>query len=268
MPNLLLQKITLILITAITLWLPSNVLAWGMTGHRVVGEVADFYLSVKARAAIKKIIGNERLALAANWADFIKSDTSFKYMDSWHYVNLPAGLNKEGVFNYLDTEKVPNIYNKTLEMIAVLKNPKSTLAQKQLALRLVIHFIGDMNQPMHVARKDDQGGNRVNVFWFNEKTNLHRIWDSQLIDYQQLSYSEYARAINDPSPIQLVNWKKSTIKDAVYESYEACNKIYSMTKPDDKLSYRYNFDFADILNVQLLKGGIRLAQVLNNIYGI
>lgn len=260
-------RIILSVALLLAMLLPAKTFAWGMTGHRIVGEVASRHLSSKAKAAIKKILGTESLAMASNWADFVKSDSTYKYLDTWHYVNLPVGLDRAAIYNFLDMEKEANIYNKTLEMIEILKKPGATLSERQMAMRLLIHFIGDMNQPMHTARKEDLGGNRVSVMWFNEKTNLHSLWDSKLIDHQQLSYTEYANAVDNASPIELVNLKKGTIRDAVYDAYQASNKIYSMTKPDAKLSYRYNFDFLELLNIQLRNGGIRLAQVLNNIYG-
>src|SRR4030095_5757729 len=73
-------------------FLPFSCFAWGMLGHRIVGEIADKYLTLKARAEIKKNLGDESIAMATNWADFIKSDSNFKYLNNWHYVNLDSGL--------------------------------------------------------------------------------------------------------------------------------------------------------------------------------
>lgn len=260
----LLKKIAIAFALA---YVPFTAGAWGVLGHRIVGEVADYYLNPKARKAVQQILGSESMAITANWADFIKSDTAYNYLTNWHYVNLPEGLSQSDVFSYLDHQPGPNIYNKTNEMIAVLKNPKSTAEQKKLALRMVIHLIGDMHQPMHTARKDDLGGNKILLTWFGEKSNLHRVWDEGLIDFQQLSYTEYTKAINHPTALQLGAWQKASLKDCVYESYEICNKIYATgIKSDDKLSYKYNFDWINTVNEQLLKGGIRLAKVLNDIY--
>jgi len=262
-------KKTLVKIAAVGLlaYLPMQANAWGMIGHRVVGEVAESYLNAKTRKAIQAILGTESLAMSANWGDFIKSDSTYNYMYNWHFVNLPGGLDKQGVFNILETEKTPNLYNKIPDLIAVLKKSSSTAEQKKLALRMLVHLAGDLCQPMHVAHKEDLGGNRVSVLWFNEKSNLHRVWDEQLIEYQQLSYTEYTKAINHPSAIQLYNWRNTSLKDCIYESYTVCSKIYDNVKPDSKLSYRYNFEWVDTLNQQLLKGGVRLAKMLNDIYG-
>lgn len=248
------------------IYLPFTADAWGVLGHRIVGEVADQYISAKARKAIQQILGTESMAMAANWADFIKSDTSYNYLSNWHYVNLPGGLSKATVFNFLDNEAEPNIYNKINEMVSVLKNSKSTAAQKKLALRMLIHLVGDLHQPMHTARKEDLGGNKIFVTWFGEKSNLHRVWDEGLIDFQQLSYTEYTKAINHPTSAEFISWQKTSLKECVFESYQVCNQIYAGIKMDDKLSYKYNFDWVATINQQLLKGGIRLAKILNDIY--
>lgn len=261
------KKFKKIIIVTILAYLPFSAAAWGVLGHRIVGEVADGYINAKTRLAIKQILGNESLAMSANWADFIKSDTSYNYLASWHYVNLPADLSKSAVFSFLDNQPAANIYNKTNEMIAVLKDKNSTLDQKRQALRLIIHLVGDLHQPMHTARKDDLGGNKIQLLWFGEKSNLHRVWDEGLIDFQQLSYTEYTKAINYTTALQIANWQKSSLKDCVFESYTICNKIYATgIKNDDKLTYKYNFDWIGTVNEQLLKGGVRLAGILNSIY--
>lgn len=249
------------------LYVPFAANAWGVLGHRIVGEIADSYLTPNARKAIKQILGNETLAMCANWPDFIKSDTNYRYLSPWHYVNLPEGLDKAGLSNYLDNFSEPNVYNKANEMISLLKNPQTSADKKVFAMRVLVHLIGDMHQPMHTARKEDLGGNRISVMWFGQKSNLHRVWDEQLIDFQQLSYTEYTKAINFATPQQLTDWNKASLKDCVFESYQICNKIYATgIKNDDKLSYNYNFDWVETVNQQLLKGGVRLAKILNEIY--
>ncbi len=261
------NKVKLGLALVFLSYLPLNASAWGMTGHRVVGEVASSYLSSKARKAVKKILGNETMAMASNWPDFIKSDTSFNYMGAWHYVNLPAGLDQQGVYQFLNQEKAPNVYTQVNEMITVLKNKQSTPDQQKQALKVLIHLVGDLHQPMHTARKEDLGGNKVYLTWFGQRSNLHKVWDEAIIDYQQLSYSEYAIAINHPTKEQLNAWNSATLQNDIYGSYTVVNKIYAGVKPDEKLGYRYNFDYIDTVNAQLLKGGVRLAKMINDIYG-
>lgn len=241
---------------------------WGPTGHRIVAEVADQYLTKKARKAIAEILGTESLAMSANWADFIKSDSTFNYLSSWHYINEPAGLSKDDFMQRLATDSATDAYTKLNFLIAELKKPDLAADKKLMYLRLLIHIAGDLHQPMHVSRAEDQGGNKIKLNWFSEAANLHSLWDDKLIEFQKLSYTEYATAINHVTKAQRLEWSKETIADWCYESYTLSAQLYSeISTPEPKLGFRYNFDHVDMLNRQLLKGGIHLAALLNEIFG-
>ncbi|MFT3979190.1 MAG: S1/P1 nuclease [Ferruginibacter sp.] len=249
------------------LYFPLQSSAWGLLGHRIVGQIADSYLSKKAKRSIAEILGNESVAMCSNWADFIKSDSTYNYLSKWHYVNLATGLSKEQVVDYLHNDSLVNIYTKINWLTAELKKKELPKETRQFYLRLLIHFVGDMHQPLHIGRPDDQGGNRIRVMWFKEQKNLHQVWDEALIDFQQLSYTEYANAINFTTAEQRKAWQQAPISDWVYESYQYAEQIYADIKgPEDKLSYQYNFKYKAILESQLLKGGVRLAGLLNDIY--
>ncbi|OYW18811.1 MAG: hypothetical protein B7Z54_05295 [Sphingobacteriales bacterium 12-47-4] len=121
---------------------------------------------------------------------------------------------------------------------------------------------------LHVSRAEDLGGNRIYVQWFNENTNLHRLWDDQLLAFQQLSYTEFARAINHTTKADRKAWQEQPMTDWFWESYSTSQKLYKeITQPDQKLGFRYNFDHVDELNQCLLKAGVRLAGLLNAIFG-
>jgi hypothetical protein len=252
----------LILLLALSL----QTFAWGPTGHRVVGHIADSYLSCKAKRNIRKILGTESVAISSNWADFIKSDTSFKYLDSWHYINIKAGLNNTEFTNYLNNDTGTDAYTKLNFLIGELKNKQNSLEKKQFYLRLLIHIAGDIHQPMHVSRAEDLGGNRIKAFWFGDATNLHTLWDSKLIEFQDLSYTEYSANINHVSKQQRREWQQQPMTEWFFESYQLADKVYAGMKPEQKLGYRYNFDNVEMLNQQLLKGGVRLAGLLNEVF--
>ncbi|AFK03599.1 S1/P1 nuclease [Emticicia oligotrophica DSM 17448] len=254
----------LLLLLAISL----QTFAWGPTGHRVVGQIANSYLSGKAKRNIRKILGTESVAISSNWADFIKSDTSYKYLDSWHYINIKAGLNNTEFTNYLNNDKGTDAYTKLNFLIGELKKKELSIEQKRMYLRLLIHIAGDIHQPMHVSRAEDLGGNRIKAFWFSDATNLHALWDDKIIEFQKLSYTEYATSINHASKEQRREWQKQPMTQWFFESYQIANKLYADIKqPEPRLTFRYNFDNIDTLNQQLLKGGIRLAGLLNEIFG-
>ena len=248
--------------------MPGYAMAWGLLGHRIVGQIADSYLTRHARKEIFKILGNESVAMASNWPDFIKSDPSYSYLSSWHYVNIKPGLDAERLKRILDTDSSVNAYTKINFLVEQLKTADLTTEIRGMYLRLLIHIVGDIHQPLHVGRADDQGGNKIRVLWFKDSVNLHQVWDDRLINFQQLSYTEYAKAINFVTDDQMSLWKAESISDWIWQSYQLAERIYADIKqPNQKLEYRYNFDYLAVLNQQLLKGGVHLAVLLNEIFG-
>jgi hypothetical protein len=241
---------------------------WGQTGHRVVGEIAEIYLTNKARKAIREILGDESIAISSNWADFIKSDTAFNYLSPWHYVNAKQGLSQAEFNDVLARDTIVDAFTKLNFLIAELKNKQLPPGKKNMYLRLLIHIVGDIHQPLHVGKAEDLGGNRVRVLWFGDSTNLHSVWDDKMIESQDLSYTEYVKAINHTTKSQRRQWQQQPLNEWFYESYQLAGKVYSsVTQPFQRLSFRYNFDHIAIVNSQLLKGGIRLAGILNSIFG-
>jgi len=248
--------------------LPFYSFGWGVLGHRIVGQIADSYLTPKARAGIEKILGNETIAMASNWADFIKSDSAYSYISRWHYIDLDSGLTKEQVRAYLLKDTATDIYTRMNFLIGELKNKKLSIAKKRMDLKLLIHFVGDIHQPFHVGHREDMGGNKIKLYWFNSPTNLHALWDDQLINFQQLSYTEYTNAIDHTTTQQRLAWQKQPISEWIIESYQIAEQLYlEIKQPEPKLSYSYNYDHIQMLNERLVKAGIRLAGLLNQLFG-
>jgi S1/P1 Nuclease len=244
-----------------------NSVKWGTTGHRVIGEVATAYLRRRTKKRIQEILGPESIAISSNWADFIKSDTSMNYIGPWHYINVKGGMNNADFTAYLQNDTAVDAYTKIIFLTTQLKNKQLPMKEKQMYLRLLIHLVGDIHQPMHVSHAEDQGGNKIRVSWFNEPTNLHALWDDKLVDFQKLSYTEFTQNINHVSKEQRLEWQKQPLSEWFFESYQLADKVYSsITQADQKLSYRYNYDYIEIVNRQLLKGGVRLAGLLNEIF--
>ena len=241
---------------------------WGQTGHRVVGEIADSYLSKKARAAIQEILGNESIAITSNCPDFIKSDSTFNYLSPWHYINIKQGLSQSEFNSFLQKDTATDAYTKLNFLIAELRNKQLDIDKKRMYLRLLIHIVGDIHQPLHVGRFEDLGGNRIRVLWFGDSTNLHSVWDEKIIESQKLSYTEYVASINHTTKEERKSWQAQPINEWFYESYLLAGKVYgSVTPATSRLSFRYNFDHIEMLNSQLLKAGVRLAGLLNSIFG-
>lgn len=235
---------------------------WSATGHRVVGSVAEMHLSPKARKMIDKLLWGQSLAEAATFADDIKSEPAFRKFSPWHYVNLlPQGTYEE-VADNADGDIVKGIDY----CVSVLKDKSTSLADQAFYLKLLIHFIGDLHQPLHVGRAEDRGGNKIQLQWFDRGTNLHRLWDSNLIDDYGMSYMELSQNLPKWSKAKIREVQRGAVLDWVYEVRNVVNRIYDGVQSGDKLSYRYSSDWWPTVEDQLLRGGLRLAAVLNEIY--
>jgi len=261
------KKLKKLLLIAAILYAPFQSMAWGTQGHRICGQIASSYLTPKARKAIEQILGNESIALAGNWADFVRSDPAFSYLSTWHYIDFDKVYTYPEMVNYLNQDANVDAYTKLQFLIDELKKNNLSKYNRKIDLRMLIHIIEDIHQPMHAAHAEDKGGNDFKVNWFNNPTNLHSVWDSQLIDFQQLSYTEYAAAINHTTESERAEWQADPISKWIFESNQIANKLYTEIKPGDTLNYKYNFTHIDTVNGQLLKAGVRLAGVLNQIFG-
>jgi hypothetical protein len=258
------KKIVCIILIA---GLPFRVMAWGTLGHRIIGQIADSYLNKKAKKEIFNILGNESIAMSSNWADFVKSDPSYNYLSTWHYINFKGGLSKQQFQDFLKADTATDAYTKINFLTTALKNKNLDKEKKLLYLRVLIHLAGDVHQPLHAGRLEDRGGNSIRVLWFRDSVNLHQVWDDKLVSFQQLSYTEYTSAINHTTAAEAMQWQNEPVSTWLYESYQYAEKIYADIKtPYQRLDYKYNYDYVDILNTQLLKGGVHLAGLLNNIF--
>ena len=246
-----------------------HAMAWGMTGHRVIAEIAEAHLSKKAKRNIQKLIGNQKLAYWSNWADFIKShpDPALHTTGSWHFVNAPANLTYNEFVQVLHDSPDHNLYKSYLRIKEEAKRQTGTLAERQQQLYYILHLVGDAHQPMHVGRQDDLGGNTIDVTFFGRKGNIHRVWDSDLVDNEKYSFTEYASVLD----IDKADYRKyalnSSWEEWLYGSHQVANKIYDDVANSSTLSYKYIYDFKYIMEDCLLKAGLRLAKELNEIYG-
>ncbi|ACU07802.1 S1/P1 endonuclease family protein [Flavobacteriaceae bacterium 3519-10] len=245
----------------------SNAYSYGVTGHRVVAEIAENHLSNKARKNLKKIIGNQKLAYWANWPDAIKSDTTgvWKQTDTWHYVNISPQADLKSFSDSLQAQTGPNLYTQIKTLSAQIKDKKTSAKDREIALRFLIHLVGDSSQPMHVGRAGDLGGNTIKLKFFGENTNLHSLWDSKLVDFQKYSYEEFAKVLDVKSKEEVRAIQSGTLEEWFYDSHLKANNIYANTVADKSYSYDYNYKYAPLLERQLLYGGLRLAKILNDI---
>lgn len=253
------------LITALYLFTITTLMAsedFGKTGHRAVGEIAQQHLSNAAANQISELLNGQSLALVSNHGDDIKSDRAYDSYGPWHYVSFPFGAK----YDEHPKSESGDIIQAIEKCVAVLKDNISSQEEKVFHLKMLVHFVGDLHQPLHVGLAEDKGGNDFQVLWFKKGTNLHTVWDTKMIDSYQMSYSELAANTDVLNKEEVEAIKSGTLRDWMYESRALCEDIYANTEIGQKLSYRYMYDYMETLRFQLQKGGIRLAALLNDIF--
>jgi len=236
---------------------------WGQTGHRVAGEIASNYLAPEAAAAVEEILGTESLARGATWPDTMRSDPDEFWQQTarpWHYVTVPAGQRYEDV----GAPREGDAYTALAQFGETLRNLDASREQRQLALRFAIHIIADLHQPLHVGNGTDRGGNQFTVTFFDEDSNLHRVWDSQLIGRMELSYSELARwLLADIDRETFLAWNEPDARVWIEESAALRDRIY----PDERdLSWNYGFEWNATVEQRLAQAGVRTAAWLNAVF--
>ena len=252
---------------SITILLAFTILSWGQLGHRTIAAIAEKHLNAKAKQAVHDLIGDSSLSDIANWADEIRNKPEYKRTARWHYINLELGLSKAEFEKKVTEMNEPNVYRAILDMEQKLSNTGSSRDEKAEALRFIVHFVGDLHQPMHVSRAEDQGGNKIQVNYGNKGTNLHALWDSRLLEHEGLSDATLTDKIDVASPKQIAEWQKEPIIDWMWESYQISSQLY---KEAEEMSNRtitdtYYQSHINILEDRLEKAGIRLAGLLNQL---
>ena len=238
---------------------------WGTQGHMVVAQVAENNLTPKARAAVKQLLKGQTLAEVSNWADFIKGDSEWTHTKPWHFVDIPDGED----YGSADHNHDGDVVGAITEMVSTLKKTGADAVAKEEALKFIVHFVGDIHQPLHVGRPEDRGGNDIRIVFEGRNSNLHQLWDTLMIMKSPMDHVQYAqwleRGKDFSPPYDIPAFAFSTI---ISEDMAARSEIYNFspalgTIQVTKAYYQRNLD---LMNRQLLLGGKRLAELLNSIF--
>jgi hypothetical protein len=257
------MKLNKQLLTFFLLLLTVSVSAYDAVGHRIIADIAYDNLTNKARAQVDKILGRGGMVYEATWADEVRSDNKYVYSYQWHYQDLDDNMTSADIKKLLDNPKAEgeHLFFALDSLTRRLRADRNDAE----ALKFLVHFVGDLHQPMHMGRKDDKGGNKVEFNWFGRKTNLHSVWDGMIIENQKMSYSEFSMYLQDKFEPKKAEIKKQGILQSVEATYAVRNLIYAYDITDTN-NYHYVYRFADKLDEMLYRGGIQLANLLNSIY--
>lgn len=241
-----------------------SVFGWGQKGHDIVAAIAQKHLTEATQQAVDSLFDGYSLVYWANWLDNASHTADYEYTKTWHYKNIDEGK----TFANAPKIKEGDIVRALNEQIAVLNDSTKSKGDKQLALKMVTHFLGDIHQPLHMGHASDKGGNRWKVQFFKSDTNLHSVWDSRILGSgHSWSHTEWQEEIDRLSPEQqVIIIEGGTPEKWGEETFEICKTIYEKTPQYTNIEYDYISDWTPTIEQQLLKGGLRLADILNSVF--
>jgi hypothetical protein len=260
------------LVTAVLLVLAaaSPALAWGRIAHRASAKLAESRLSPRTRAMIRELLEpGESLADASTWAD--DHSREIPGSNAWHFVNVPIWENH---YDPRDCRGQGCVVSKIAEFKAALLDSKTPPVRRRTALRFLIHLVQDVHQPMHVADRNDRGGNSVQLrFGRYDNTNLHQVWDSGLLSraYRNEDALMHNLEVLAKKP-EARDWLKGRVEDWADESLLVGRRAYSIPKSDrtlrsgDSIGLEYEIENVPRAADRLARSGVRLAAMLEEIF--
>lgn len=248
--------------TVFVLLVASQSFAWGQLGHYLIGYMAEKQLKKSVRKKVERVLYPMSIGRSGTWMDEIKSDHSFDYAYSWHYMTSIAGEYDESI-----QEKGGNVYAEINRIKSELKDGGLGPEKEAELLKMLIHMVEDIHQPLHVGTGEDKGGNDVKLEYFGKSTNLHSVWDSGILDGKSMSYSEIGdellRRLNKDLK---KGYRASTMQDWLAEAVAARPAVYNLPE-NKKISYAYGYENMPLLEERIIAASVRLAQILEEIYG-
>lgn len=253
------MKTVLAALALATALAPLPLLAWGRDGHAVVAQIADDHLTPAAHAEVRRLLALEpgaTLESIASWADEHRSPTTGK----WHYVNFLRGSDFHYSRNLCPGDRCLVEALKRQEL--VLGDRHASDAKRALALRYVVHLVGDAHQPLHAGYGDDKGGNSYQVRWQGRGSNLHHVWDTGLIETFELTPVALAHQVEADEP-QVVTG--GDVEDWINEGGAIVGSpgFY----PPRKIRNDYVRTWRPLVEQRLAQAGLRLAAMLNRLLG-
>lgn len=246
--------------------------AWGPDGHRVTGEIAWRLAADRTKQALRELLPRGRdgtLAEAAAWADTVaRDDPRYRWLEPLHYVNVAPDADRVRIGR--DCECVVGAIDDARDRLA---DARRSRAERLEALRLVAHFVGDVHQPLHVSHPDGRGGNTIDAVFDGAPTNLHRLWDGDLLRRELRErgrrkgprWRAYAHSLADrASPAERERWRRVLDPRVWAEESLVLARAHAFSVRDGaRLGDRYFEDTMPVVSERLAQAGVRLAALLD-----
>lgn len=237
--------------------------AWGQKGHDVVCSIAERHLSKKAAKKISEVLDGKSIVYWANWLDHASHTPEYSYTRTWHYKDVDPDESYETAILCPSGDCVTAVNTQ----VEALRSGTLNKEAEALALKILVHVVGDLHCPMHSARKNDLGGNKWQVRFFDRGTNLHSVWDSDIVEAShKWTFTEWTDQIDRVDRKTARSLAEGTPDDWCRETHEIAEQVYAKTPVGCVISYDYIAASAPVIERQLLLAGLRLASLLNEIY--
>lgn len=237
--------------------------AWGQKGHDVTAYIAEQHLTPTAKAAVDSLLEGKSMVYWANWLDNASHTRPYAYTKTWHYKNIDEGERYEEA----QANPAGDAVLAVKAQIETLQDPHKSFADKQLAMKILVHVVGDIHQPMHLGHATDLGGNRIKVKFFGHDNNLHSVWDSKILDAgHDWSFTEWQSMIDRATPAMVEDILSGSIDDWAKQSVNLASVVYAETPEGSNISYNEVARWTPVIENQLLAAGLRLAHLLNSLF--
>jgi hypothetical protein len=254
-----------LLVAVVGCWSPPS-FGWGEEGHRLVVRIAEGLMTPAALAKVKATLNSgESLENLASWADEIRQSRPETF--NWHFVDIP--LDSSGLDMARDCPHGDCVIQKILDFEKGWQDPNASAESRREALLFLVHFLGDMHQPLHCENNNDRGGNDVPVSFMGMNTNLHALWDSGLLRTMPAEDQLFATLNQAITADRVTEWSSGTVEQWAGESFQAAKTtVYGPLPTTEKgqpvpLGEGYERIAEPVLEQQLEKAGVRLAAILN-----
>lgn len=228
--------------------------AWGPRGHKIVTQIAKKYMDPAVLDSVEKYLDDISMEKASYWMDEVVMNSSYDFMQPWHYVAIEVDK------TYVKSKK-PDVVNVLENVVRTILDKKTTRKELFLSLKVLIHLVGDIHQPLHCGFAKDEGGEKIKLRFFFKTTSLHQVWDAEVLEYQGVTAEECLRTASNFTKRDVNNYKKTDILKWMEESRELLSYVYDFK--GNKLGDEYVDKVSPIIKMQLIKAGLRLAEILN-----
>ena len=235
--------------------------AWGPEGHRLVARMAQEMLTPEAAARVDSTLApGESIASLASWADEVRKTR--KETEPWHFIDIP--IDSGGLNMQRDCLAAGCVLSKISDFRRQWRDPHLSPAARREALLFLVHFVGDMHQPLHCANNQDRGGNDVTVKFAGASMNLHHLWDSALLDRMSSENQLFVSLSQAITPDEKADWARGSVEDWAGESFGlARTVVYGDLPPARRIDETYERIADPVIERQIEKAAVRLAVVLN-----